>query len=106
MKVNSSLSTTLPVSCGVQQGSILAPTLFLIFFYGLLSLPFHSKVHAYADETTFYLSNPNPTRLRGLVADDIILIEHWCDSNLVTVNESVPFPSGKSTKSLFLILSK
>ena len=88
VKINSSLSTTLPVSCGVPQGSILAPTLFLIFINDLLSLPLHSKVHAYADDTTFYLSNPNPTRLRGLVADDIISIEHWCDSNLMTINES------------------
>ena len=50
VKLNSEESTLKPVLTGVPQGSILAPTLFLLFIYDLLKLPTVSRSFAYADE--------------------------------------------------------
>ena len=59
MKVRESFSETLPISVGVPQGSILAPTLFLIFINDLLKLPLNSTSFVYADYTTFLAKDLN-----------------------------------------------
>ena len=97
VKIHNSVSSTVSVSCGVPQGSILAPTLFLVFINDLLTLPLNSKVHGYADDTTFYLSNSSPSLLQDLVSSDIALIEKWCESNMMVLNE---------TKSHYLVVNQ
>ena len=63
----------------------------------LLTLPLNSKVHGYADDTTFYLSNSSPSLLQDLVSSDIALIEKWCESNMMVLNE---------TKSHYLVVNQ
>ena len=99
VKINNSASSTVSVTYGVPQGFILSPTLFLDFLNDLLTLPLNSKVHCYADDTTFYLFNSSPSLLHDLVSSDIALIEKWCESNmnetkshyLVVNQQSYPF---------------
>lgn len=43
----------LPNEIGVAQGSILAPTLFLLHIHDLLTLPLYSQPFAHADDTIF-----------------------------------------------------
>jgi hypothetical protein len=88
VKVNSSQSQILPITCGVPQGSILAPTLFQIFINDLLTLPLNSHCHAYADDTTFYLGGNDPTALQKLVSKDLVHIEGWCTTNRMSLNYS------------------
>ena len=46
-------SSILPINIGVPQGSIIAPTLFLIYINNLLKLPLFASFFAYADDTVF-----------------------------------------------------
>ena len=84
VKVGNALSTSQPILRGVPQGSILAPTLFSIFINDLLLLPLNPQVHAYADDTTFYISDRNPSQLHNLLTADIAMIEQWCTSTVPT----------------------
>ena len=59
-KIGNALSTSLSILRGVPPGSILASTFFSIFVNDLLLLHLNSQVHAYADDTTFYISDRNP----------------------------------------------
>lgn len=86
VKIHNDCSDLLPVTSGVPQGSILSPTLFQIYINDLLSLPLHSTAHAYADDTSFFISGNDPAQLQAHLDHDISLIQDWCTANAMSLN--------------------
>ena len=62
VSVNGISSSLKQMYCGVPQGSVLGPLLFLIF---INDLPNSTNLFSllFADDTTFQISGPNPTEL-------------------------------------------
>ena len=97
--VDGSLSDYFPVVAGVPQGSVLSPTLFLIFINDLLSCTYN-PIHSFADDTTLHASisfSNNPTlaslddsryNLLDSINTDLSLISSWGADNLVKFNAS------------------
>ena len=82
--VNSSLKE---ISCGVPQGSILGPILFLIL---INDLPKASNFFTilFADDTTLQLSSKSLHDLYDLANFELSKIEDWCKANKLTLNAS------------------
>ncbi len=92
-------STSKPINSGVSQGSVLSPTLFLLFINDLLSLT-NCPSHSYADDTTLHYStsfdrHPNLQELQisrndaaERLTSDFAIISDWGRRNLISFNAS------------------
>ena len=64
--VNGSNSNLLSIACGVSQGSVLGPLLFLIYIHDLLNVPKKLTFYLIADDTNIYCESKNVSDLKGL----------------------------------------
>ncbi len=102
--VRSASSDEEEVTCGVPQGSILGPLLFLIY---INDLPQATKLFTilFADDTTFSLSHSDPNILLSNVNKELENLKSWFEANKLTLHPMktyymLNFPS-KITKEIF-----
>ena len=86
--VNNTVFSSLPVSYGVPQGSVLGPLLFIIYLNDIVNCVHDCKYFLYADDIVLYkdidsVSNPNGIEH---IQNDFTRIEEWCRVNELTVN--------------------
>ncbi|CAB4035301.1 Hypothetical predicted protein, partial [Paramuricea clavata] len=62
--INSTLSSSLPVSVGVPQGSTLGPLLFIIYINNMPNIVKHCKILLYADDTLLYYSSKSASDIK------------------------------------------
>ena len=84
------VSKVLPITVGVPQGSILAPTLCLMFINDLLTLSLSSSAHAFADDTTFTCSHSDSLQRGRSCSVDLEKIHGWCVLDRMTINVEKP----------------
>ncbi len=84
--IDYTLSSSLPVSVGVPQGSILGPLLFIIYINDMPNIVKHCKILLYADDTLLYYSSKSASDIEKYVNEDLNLISQWLDQNLLTLN--------------------
>lgn len=81
-------SVPLNITCGVPQGSILGPLLFLIYINDMHRAVKHSIVHHFADDTNLLYSHKNPKILRKNMNEDLKLLFMWLCANRLSLNVS------------------
>ena len=74
------------ISCGVPQGSILAPWLFLIYINDLHGCLNHTKAHMYADDSTIYASSVSTAELYAKVNNDLTRVRDCLLANKLSLN--------------------
>ena len=83
---NGIISNEKLIECGVPQGSVCGPLLFLLYINDITSSMENCKVSLYADDTVVYFSHPNlPTAIEH-IQHDLNHLNMWCKRNKVTIN--------------------
>ena len=97
MIFDGSQSSLHQINAGVPQGSVLAPTLFLLNINDLLNSTSNS-IHSYADDSSLHSSfcfSQRPSRLDVLIGRerafvslnaDLVAVSRWGDVNRTTFN--------------------
>ena len=74
------------VTCGVPQGSVLGPLLFLIYMNDLPLCLKASKAILFADDTTLYASSDDIAHLYKTVNHDLENLTDWFRANKLSLN--------------------
>ena len=88
VKFNGEKSNYLNVTCGVPQGSILGPLLFLVYINDMHQAVKYSKMHHFADDTYLKCSDKNDKLLRNKMNKDLALLFDWLCANRLSLNVS------------------
>ena len=83
---NGITSNELYINCGVPQGSIMGPLLFLLYINDLYTAFDCCKYYLYADDTVLYTSDIDEAIAHAELQHDLHGLSRWCTLNRVTIN--------------------
>lgn len=75
------------IGFGVPQGSVLGPTLFLIFVNDLQLLDLHGKLNLYADDAAIFYASCSDSENCGKMNEDLAKLSLYFASKRLTINE-------------------
>ena len=85
VEVGGMKSEFLPVSCGVPQGSILGPLLFLIYINDM-KISVDCNLSLYADDSALLFSHKNSSTIASRLSDELLRCKQWLVDNKLSLH--------------------
>ena len=74
------------IKCGVPQGSVLGPLLFLIYINDIVNSSKLFNFTLFADDTSLYYSCKNSKNLENIINGELAKISDWLSANRLSLN--------------------
>ena len=79
-------SQTEKINCGVPQGSILGPLLFLIYINDLSTVSEACMSILFADDTNMFFTGKNLKTMATVINEELIRVQEWLHCNKLSLN--------------------
>ena len=87
---NDTKSSIKSLRCGVPQGSILGPLLFVIYINDLVSVCQHTMPILFADDTNLFINGDNLLQMVQTLNAELDNISNWLKANKLSLNVKNP----------------
>ena len=84
-EVDTYLSSKSQISCGVPQGSVLGPLLFLIYINDIHNSSDKLSFYLFADDTNLLYADKNLKSLEETVNNELLKVSEWLNANKLTL---------------------
>ena len=74
------------ISCGVPQGSLLGPLLFILYFNDLQNSTQILSFICFADDSNVFFSHRDPQTLINIMNNELKLVQSWIHANKLSLN--------------------
>ena len=86
VSIGNSVSECKPITCGVPQGSVLGPLLFLLYINDFNKCAPSIDFHLYADDSNLFCSHKSLQVLETTLNDQLNSINEWLCANKLSLN--------------------
>ena len=86
VQIDSWKSPLRPIKCGVPQGSVLGPLLFLIYINDIFSCSYYLSFILFADDTDIFFQHKNISELTKIVNRELSFVATWFKANKLTLH--------------------
>ena len=98
VSLNHTNSETLPVTCGVPQGSILRPFLFILFINGIVNASKIAEIIMFADDTNLFFKHKKLGVVYTTINIELAKISQWFKLNNLSLNIKKQLQTNKKQK--------
>ena len=85
-EVNGASSLSRTVTCGIPQGTVLGPLLFLLYINDIANSVTKSQIKLFADDSNLFVISENPKTLFNLANNELCNLSQWIKANKLHIN--------------------